>query len=374
MVVRPVAGRRDLRRFVDLPYRLNARDPNWVPPLRMEVRKLLDRRGNPFFEHGEAEYFLAERDGRVVGRIAAITNRLHNETHHDRTAFFGFFEAERDPAVARALLDTAATWAGTRGFDTLRGPASFSTNDECGILVRGFEHPNTIMMPHNPPWYEELVLEAGFAPVKDLIVYQGGSMDAPVEPPERLVRALRLQQERLGITLRPLRLDRFREEVETVKELYNLCWEANWGFVPMTEKEIDHLAEGFKPVVVPELVPFVEKDGRPIGFAVALPDLNEVLRENRQGRLFPAALRMLWAVKRRRFKRARILLLGVIPEFRGKGVDAIMYHHIWTAAGRMGCGWGEAGWILDDNVAMNQALLKMTFTPYKTYRLYDRRL
>jgi GNAT superfamily N-acetyltransferase len=373
--VRPVRTRRDLRRFIALPFRLHARDPNWVPPLRPEVRKLLDRRRNPFFEHGEAEYFLAERHGEVVGRVAAIANQAHNAFHGDRTGFFGFFESERDGAVARALLDAAAGWCRTRGFDTLRGPASFSTNDECGVLVDGFDTPNTIMMPHNPPWYAELVEGAGFAGVMDLWAYQGGTVERYVEPPERFTRALERMRERLGVTVRTLRLEAFDREVELIKRLYNRCWERNWGFIPMTDREIDVLAEAFKPVVFPGLVPIVEKDGEPIGFGLALPDLNEALRTNRSGRAFPAVLRLLWWLRRHKFRRLRILLLGVLPEYRGKGVDALMYHHIWVTSGqRYGITWGEAGWILENNHAMNAALEKMTFRRYKTYRMYDRRL
>jgi GNAT superfamily N-acetyltransferase len=336
------------------------------------VRKLLDRAKNPFFEHGEAEYFLAERDGKVVGRIAAITNRLHNERHHDRVAFFGFFECINDFPVARALLDTASAWVKDRGFDTLRGPMSFSVNDECGLLVDGFDTPNTLMMPHNPPYYLPLLETAGFTKAKDLICLQGGSMDGPVPAPERTERAVKLILDRYGITMRPLDTRHFQAEVERVKQLYNAGWEDNWGFVPMTDAEIDHLAEGFRPVVIPELVPFVEKDGVPIGFGLALPDLNEALRTNRNGNFFPAALTMLWKLKTRKITRARILLLGILPEWRGKGIDAALYHWIWTKAAERGIGWGEAGWLLEDNAAIIQGLAKARFTPYKTYRILDR--
>ncbi len=344
----------------------------WVPPLRREVGALLDRRRNPFFDHGEAAYFLAERDGAVVGRVAAIANRLHNEVHRDRVAFFGFFEAERDPAVAEALLGAAAAWARERGFDTLRGPASFSTNDECGLLVDGFDTPNTIMMPHNPPWYEDLVTGAGFHPVKTLLVYQGGSMAGPAPVPARLTRAASLLLQREGLTLRTLDLRRFRAEVDLIKRLYNRCWEMNWGFVPMTDREIDHLATQFRPVVVPEMIPILEKDGEPVAFGLVLPDLNEMLRNNRSGRLFPAVLTLLWRLKTRRYCRSRILLLGVEPAYRGKGLDAVLYEHIWRTGHDVGITWGEAGWILEDNAAMNLALVKMGFEVYKTYRLYDR--
>ena len=190
--------------------------------------------------------------------------------------------------------------------------------------------------------------------------------------PERLARGTELIRQRMGITLRPLDMKHFEQEVERIKELYNAAWEKNWGFVPMTDHEIDHLAEQFKPVVIPELVPIAEKDGKVIGFGIALPDLNVIFQKNRSGRMFPMILKLLWALKTRKIRRARILLLGVMPEYRGKGVDAMLYHWIWTKSGEREIYWGEAGWILEDNPAMNAGLEKMTFRVYKTYRLYDR--
>jgi GNAT superfamily N-acetyltransferase len=340
------------------------------------VALLLDRDRNPFFEHAEAEYFLAERDGRVVGRIAAIANRLHNETHLDRVGFFGFFECERDQSIADALFGTAGEWLRARGFDTMRGPASFSVNDECGLLVDGFDTPPTLMMPHNPPYYVELVERGGFAGVKNLLAYQGGDRTfRRYEPvPARLERAVEIMRQRMGITLRPLDMKDFANEVERIKVIYNAAWEKNWGFVPMTDREIEHLAEQFRQVAVPDIIPFAEKDGKVVGFGLALPDLNVVLRTNRNGRLLPVLPRLLWALKREKIRRARIPLLGIIPEYRGRGLDAVLYHWIWTKAAEHGMYWGEAGWILEDNPAMKAGLEKMNFTVYKTYRLYDRAL
>jgi GNAT superfamily N-acetyltransferase len=336
------------------------------------VETLLSRTKNPFFEHAEAEYFIAERDGEIVGRIAAISNRLHNETHGDQVGFFGFFESIDDQAVANALFDASSDWCRALGHDVLRGPASFSVNDECGLLVDGFDTPPALMMPHNPRYYVQLIEGAGFRKAKDLLVYQGGSEAGYVPVPERLARATELIRQRQGISLRPLNMKDFEGEVERIKELYNSAWEKNWGFVPMTEHEIDHLAEQFKPVVIPELVPMAEKDGKLIGFGIALPDLNVVFRKNRSGRLFPIILKLLWDLKMKRIRRARILLLGLVPEYQGKGIDAVLYHWIWTRSRDRGIYWGEAGWILEDNPAMNAGLEKMTFRVYKTYRLYDR--
>ncbi len=339
----------------------------------MDIRKLLDREKNPFFEHAEAEYFLAEREGRVVGRIAAISNRLHNEVHGDRVGFFGFFESIQDQAVADALFAAAQTWLQARGLDVMRGPASFSTNDECGLLVRGYDAPPTLMMPHNPPYYERLVVGAGFTKAKDLLVYRGGYESIYIPVPDRLTRGTELIKKRLGVTIRPLNMQDFKAEVDRIKVLYNKCWEKNWGFLPMTDREIDHLAEQFKPVAIADLVPFAERDGEPVGFGLCLPDLNAIFRKHRSGRLTPTLLAdLLLSLKFKRIRRLRILLLGVIPELRGKGVDALLYHWIWTTAVKHNITWGEAGWILEDNPAMNAGLEKMEFTVYKTYRLYDR--
>jgi GNAT superfamily N-acetyltransferase len=230
-------------------------------------------------------------------------------------------------------------------------------------------------MPHNPPYYERLLNAAGFTKAMDLKVYRGGYMAEYLPVPARLARGTELLQKRLGVTIRGLNMADFEAEVERIKELYNRCWEKNWGFIPMTDHEIDHLAVQFKPVVIPDLVPIAEKDGVPIGFGLVLPDLNQVFQRHRSGRLTPALLAdLLLSLKLKRVRRARILLLGVVPELRGKGVDAMLYHWIWTHAPNHKIYWGEAGWILEENKAMNAGLEKMEFTVYKTYRLYDRPL
>lgn len=368
VVVRPVKGAADLRRFIDLPYRLHRGDPSWVPRLRTEVKQALLPEKNPFFQHAEARYFLAEMDSRVVGRIAAIHNRLHNEFHEDRVGFFGFFESVDDQRVADALFQAAAAWLEERGLEVMRGPASFSTNDECGLLVQGFEYPPTILSPYNPPYYVRLVERAGFEKAKDLFQYQLTDPDLP----ERLIRGARLIAERQKIRLRPLNLRDFRREVERVKELYNRAWEKNWGFVPMTDAEIDHLAAQLKPVVVPDLVVFAEREGETIGLAVALPDLNVALKTNPTGRLFPGILKILWAS--RKITRIRVLLLGLLKEYRRTGADALMYKWIWEKGYALGYRWAEAGWVLEDNVAMNNALVRVGFRHYRTLRFYDRPL
>jgi GNAT superfamily N-acetyltransferase len=362
----PVRGRRDRERFIAFPYALHRRDPGWPPPLRRDVRLLLSETKNPFFAHAAVEHFLAERAGNVVGRISAIHNRAHNELHADRVGFFGFFDCVDDAAVAQTLFDAAGRWLAARGLSVMRGPATFSMNDEAGLLVDGFATPATVMMPHNPRYYVGLVEGAGFTKAKDLLVYER-TFD---EPPRRLHEAAQRLQARRRITIRPLDMARFADEVELVKRLYNQAWERNWGFVPLTDAEIDFLAAQLRPVVVPDLVAFAEHDGQPIGFAVVLPDLNVALRKNPSGRLFPGILRVLLAA--RRIDRLRVLLLGTVPAWRGRGVDALLDRQVWAAAHRLGYRWAEAGWILEDNQAMRNGLVNLGFEVYKTYRMYDR--
>jgi hypothetical protein len=340
----------------------------------MDVRKMLDRKKNPFFAHAEAEYFLAVRgaggSGReaVVGRIAAIHNRAHNAFHEDKVGFWGFWECVDDQAVANALFDAAAPWLAARGLDTMRGPASFSTNDECGLLVAGFDSSPTLLNPHNPRYYVDLVERAGFTKSMDMFQYQTRNPDLP----ERLIRGARMLAERKNITLRRIDMRRWDDEIEKIKRVYNSAWERNWGFVPMSDPEIDHLAAQLKPVVVPDLVVFCEQGGETIGFAAALPDLNVALKANPSGRLFPGILKILWTA--RKITRIRILLLGLLRDYRKTGADALMYHWIWEKGYALGHRWAEAGWILENNAPMNNGLLRMGFDAYKTLRFYDRPL
>ena len=359
----------DLDRFIDFPYRLHRGDPTWVAPLRRDVKTLLSRSKNPFFQHAEADYFLAERDGAVAGRIAAIRNDAHGAVHEEekQVGFFGFFESVNDQAVADALFAAAGDWLRARGLTVMRGPASFSTNDECGLLVQGFDTPPTILMPHNPPYYPELVERAGFTKAMDLLAYQG-SGDAP---PARLVEGARKLAQRYRITLRPIDMRKYWEEVALVKKLYNSAWEKNWGFIPFTDAEMDHLAKQLKPVVVPDLVVFAEMKGELIGFAITLPDFNQALKHNPSGRLFPfGLLKILW--HKRKISRARTLTLGVLPKYRRTGTDALLYEWTWRHGNAHGLFWCEASWLLETNHAIRNGMERLGFRPYKTYRMYDR--
>jgi GNAT superfamily N-acetyltransferase len=362
------AGGRAVAEFVDLPYRLHRSLPGWTPLLRRDAHALVDPARNPFYRHAERELFLARRDGRVVGRVAAIHDRLHLDKHRDGAGFFGFFECEDDAPAAAALLAAAAGWLRVRGLSVQRGPFNPSINDEVGVLVDGFDTPSVLMMPHNPRYYPALVESAGFHKAKDVLAFQ----NTHTVLPERLIAAAEVLHRRYGVSCRTIDMKRFHDEVALIQRLFNAGWERNWGAVALTDEEIGYLAGQLKPLVVPELVVFAERAGEPIGFAAAVPDFNVALRANPSGRLFPGVLRVLWAS--RRITRLRVLLLGVVPAWQGKGVDALLYRRIWEDGRRKGYDWAEAGWVLEDNTAMINGLARMGFTPYKTYRIYERPL
>jgi GNAT superfamily N-acetyltransferase len=367
--VQPVRTPADRRAFIELPYRLYRNDPVWVPPLRGDVTELLDPARHPFHQHATVELFLArDARGRVVGRIAATQNELHEKVHNDRVGFFGFFETERDPAIAGALLDAAAAWLASRGLTSMRGPASFSLNEECGLLVEGFDTSPMVMMPHNPPWYAELLEAAGMRKAKDLLAY----VREEVEPTQRLLDFERVARERYHVTIRPFDKSKFAEEVERVRSLYNAAWEANWGFVPMTEAEFNHIAKQMKPVADFDLVAFASVRGELAGFALALPDLNQALK-HMGGRLFPLGwAKGLW--HGRHIDAVRVLTLGVLPRYRRTGAAEMLYLYLMRTASRKGIRRGEGSWILEDNLAMRAPMEKLGARVYKRYRLYERAL
>lgn len=361
-----VEGRRDLRRFLRLPWSIYAGDPHWVPPLLVEQRKLLDRERHPFHEHADVEYFLARRGDRVVGRIAAIVNHRHIDFHEEKVGFFGFFECEDDPASARALLGAAEDWLRQRGMRAARGPMNFSTNEECGLLVDGFDTPPMIMMTHNPPYYRRLLESAGYGKAKDLLAYY--LVDDGV--PARLVRGVERVQKRAGAVIRPLRMKRLEQEIEIIRDIYNSAWERNWGFVPMTDAEFDEMARQLKQIVNPEICLIAEVDGAPVGFALALPDFNQAVR-HADGRLLPLGLfKVLWHA--RRIDAARVITLGVKPSHRRLGLDAMMMLRIWQKGTASGYHRGECSWILEDNWDMRRIMERLGGVVYKTYRIVEK--
>ncbi len=378
----PVRTAADRRAFIALPFRLHRGEPHWVPPLRSEVAALIDAKKHPFHAHAEVELFLARNTGgTVVGRVAAIRNRLHEETHGETVGFFGLFECERSPETAQALLDAVADWLRERGLTTMRGPANFSSNEDWGLLVDGFDRDPSIMMPYNPPYYAELMEAAGFHKTKDVLAYElsadslgipPGATEAQTAPyiPERLRNFERLARERFGVVVRPFDKANFDAEVRRIRDLYNAAWEANWGFVPFTPDEFDHLAKQLKPVADFDLIAFVEVKGVTAGFAIALPDLNQALKPM-NGRLFPIGwAKGLWYG--RKINALRVLTLGVLPKYRKLGAAELLYLYLFRTGIRKKMRTGEFSWILEDNMAMRTPMEKLGATVTKRYRLYDR--
>jgi hypothetical protein len=323
---------------------------------------------HPFHRHADSEWYLARRDDHVVGRIAAVVNHQYNAFHETRTGFIGLFECIDDPQAAAALLDTAGQWLADRGMERAMGPFNLSTNDELyspGILLDGFEHPPVLMMAHNPPYYARLFQDAGWKKERDLLSYWLDDHHTP----DRLVRGVqRLTGSVDGLVVRELDLRRLDQEVERIKEVYNSAWEQNWGFAPLTDAEIARLAKDLKPIADPRFALLAEVHGRPVGFALALPDFNHALRHV-NGRLFPFGfLKLLW--HRRHIRTLRVFTLGLKPGYHRRGIDALFYLRIYQNGLAAGYGSAEASWILEDNWDMRRALERLGAYVYKTYRVF----
>jgi GNAT superfamily N-acetyltransferase len=331
----------------------------------MERRAFINPKKNPFFQHADIALFLAEEDGRVLGRIAAIVNHNHNAFHQDRVGFFGLFECVDDFEIARALLDEAAGWLKGRGMAVMRGPASFSTNEEIGLLVEGFHESPMVLMPYNPRFYVAFMERYGLRKAKDLCAMSREATDIP----ERLVRMAEKVKQRKNVRIRKINMKDFPREVRRFKDVYDSAWERNWGFIPMTEAEVDHMASDLKQLLDPDLVLFAEVDGHIVGFSLALPDINQALRRV-NGRLFPLGLLKLLYYSRK-IDQVRVPILGVIPGYRHMGIDGLLYLESFREGIRKGYKRGEFSWLLEDNAAILGPLEAIGAKLYKTYRVYD---
>lgn len=367
--IQPVISRRQLQAFVKFPWKVYQNDRLWVPPLIGQQKAYFNPQKNPFYDHSQVQLFLALRNGRIAGRIASVVNHNHNEFHQEKVGFFGFFECLNDYAVAEKLLDEAKAWLLQRGMETMRGPANFSSNDEWGMLVDGFDSSPMLMMTYNPRHYLYFMDRYGLAKAKDLYAYRMFTKDGISD---RLRRMAEKIQQREGLNIRPLNLKDFASELERVRVVYNQAWSKNWGFVPMTEREFDYLAKNLKPLVVPELVLMAEVNGEPAGFSLTLPDYNQALKRI-NGRLFPFGLIKLWWCSRK-IDCVRILVMGVVPKYQRRGIDALFYIKTFDAGAARGVKWGEMSWILEDNEMMKRALETMGAKVYKTYRIYEMRI
>ena len=371
VTIRIARGPAAIKRFVDLPFRLHAGTP-WVPPIKLERHLFLSRRLNPFFGHGEAEYFLAWREGRVVGRITAQVDHAYNEFHGERRGSFGFLEFEEDPEVLRALLDSATTWLRARGCQRMVGPMDFSMNDESGILIEGHELAPMIRQPWHPPYYQRLCEEGGLRKAMDLysweleIANRGTTLLPVLEELDRRAR------DEHGVTIRKMERRHLRRELDAFAEIYHEAWAENWGFVPYSKAELDTYAIDLQFVYAPEWFMVAEKDGETIAIAITPLDLNQVLRKM-NGRLAPLGW---WHFlnRSRTIDRVRVGFLGVKPEHQHTGVAAALYLAHFDAAAVTPQKSGEAGWILETNEAMNRGLEAMGARIVKRYRVYERPL
>ncbi len=382
LTVAKVASKADYRAFITFPWTLYRTSPYWVPPLMSMQKHKFDQKKNPTWQHLEGDYFLARRGKQVLGTIAAYVNRRHNEFHDENIAFFGAFETINDQAVADALLNTAVEWAQARGYDALRGPATFSTNDECGVLVQGFDDPPAVLMPYNRPYYEDLLNRApGFAKAMDLICYNftlAGFTSSPKI--KQAVRVTRRNNERREIRVRVLDGDAVKAELQTLKEIYNQAWDRNWGFVPLSDPELDEMVESLGQFLDPRLTFFAEVAGEPAGFMLGIPDLNGALMRAYPRPSIPepiTLLQVLWHWKlRSKIDRIRVPLMGVKQDFRNMGVEAAMMvellNQVERIADEMGWRRADAGWVLETNDDMNRIVEALNAEPYKRFRFYER--
>lgn len=365
--IKIVQTKKEIDTFLKFAWKIYKDDPYWVPPLLYDKKKVLDRKKNPFFKHAGMELFLAERDNKIVGRIAAIKNDLHNKYHNDKIGFFGFFECIDDQSVANILFDTAKNWLIQQGCNAMRGPANPSSNDEWAMLLEGFEDEPRLLMPYNPRYYLSLCDKYGFQKAKDLFAYK--LENEKVIGSDKLKRVAEIAQKRSGIKISQMNMKEFNKELDKVKFVYNKAWAPNWGFVPFTEEEIDTMAKDLKPLVEPSLVLFGEIDNKLVGFALVMLDYNQIFK-SMNGRLFPFGFLKLFTQKKK-IKWSRILTLGIVPEYQKRGLDAVFYWEIVNRAANLGIFLGEASWILEDNEMMNRGAQVMNGEIYKKYRVYE---
>jgi len=363
---------RDVMRFLKVSYGVYRDDPHWVAPLLMDLKKVFTD-ANPLFQHAVMQLWIATRNGQDVGRIAGIIDHNHNRPPNEPAAFFGFFEAVKDAAVSHRLFETVFGWTRQAGLQRVLGPMNPTSNDECGLLIDGFDSPPVLMMTYNPRYYVTQVEAAGFSKAKDLLAF---NMDLAKIPMDRLSRiAAKIKARNPNLVFRPLRRKTLQQDLAKVKEVYNAAWQANWGFVPMTDAEVDFMAARLKPLLMEGLIWLAEAGTEPVGFLLALPDYNVALRPL-QGRLMtPKLLGFIpyllgWKCP----PRTRVITLGVKDKYRGKGLESAMLIEGLNVGIKAGVRESEASWILEDNLMMCRVLEAIGGRVYKTYRLYERRV
>jgi GNAT superfamily N-acetyltransferase len=366
ITVQEARTKKALKAFLRFPWKIYRGDPHWVPPLLKDQAFHFSPK-NPFLLHAEIVPYIATKNGSVVGRIAAIIDQNYIDVHQEKTGFFGFFESINDIKVARALSDQVKEFLRARGMKQLIGPANPSTNNECALLIQGFDSSPCIMMSYNPPYYQKLLEGCGLRKVMDLYA---NFMVNDGKIPERLLRISdRVRKKIPGLVIRPVDMKRLNEEVVKVKEVYNGAWSDNWDFVPLTDEEMDYMVKQMKPLVIPEYALFAEVGGETAGFALALPDYNVALKKI-NGRLTPLAL-LKFLYYSRKIKTIRVWMLGVKAEYRKRGIETLLYLEIFRRGYARGVEWGEMSMILEDNHLMQKGLEALGAKKYKTYRMFQ---
>lgn len=382
LIVKPAETAAERKAFILFLWEVYKGDPYWVPPLISERIEFLDPEGHPFHQHAKVRYFTAHRDGKLVGTIAAFINHNHNEYWDDKVGFFGLFEVLKDEEAAKALLAAAEDFVRGEGMDTIRGPMNFSTNEECGLLVDGWNGTPVIMLTYNPQYYKDFIEGAGYVKAQDLYAYLSDVSN--IQPdgtglnPKVLRVAKRVRERLEGVIYRPINMKEFDSDARAFKKIYNAAWSKNWGFVPMTDAELEHEAKALKSVLDPHTVLFAEKDGVPIGASLPLPDLNQALHRAypRPGvpEWWTMAKLLYWWKVRKNVTTLRAFAGGFIEEYRGLGLDAILALEDLLVALRHGYTHIEFSWVLESNTPMRQTALNLHGHIYRTYRIYDKAL
>jgi hypothetical protein len=371
--IKPVTTKKQKRDFVMFPYRFYRKMysfPNWVPPLIMDEKKIFNQKKDPFYLHADASHFLAYKDGRVIGRIAGIIDHNFVKFHGEQTAFFGYFECREDQEAAVKLVEAAESWGYEMGMEKMIGPMNPSTNHILGVQITNFETPPVIQMPYNPPFYDALLKGAGFEKEKDLYSY---IMNTSLPLSDKIKRVTEMVKKRSKINLRRINLKEFDTLSEMIREIWNDAWSSNWGFVPWTKEEFNHLAKDLKLTLIPELVLLAEtQEGEPIGFAFPIPDLNQIFIKMK-GRLLPFGIFKLLAGKNK-IPMVRIAAFGVKKKYQNTGLDALFIHELYTRGVKLGINSADFSWILEDNMNLRNLLEGWGTTHYKTHRIYGKKL
>ncbi len=370
--VTEVHDRKAQRDFANVPFIVQGSNPVWVPPLRVQEKDLLDPKKNPFFKHAKMKKFVAYSNGKPVGRIAAIQDDAHNSKHEEKTCKFGFFETIDDSEIATALFKTVSDVAKAWNLDKILGPFNPSINDTVGVLMNAYDRPPVIMMPYNPPYYPKLLEDLGFAKAIDMVCYRLTSENMT----DKVRRGAEIIRKRSKLKFRHFEKKHFWRDAMKLWDVYNKAWESNWGAVQMTEEEFHHLAKELKQVVDYDFVNFAEKeDGELVGFSLALPNINEAVIKIRDGRLFPFGLpKLMWHTRKGAIHSVRVVLMGVLDEYRGRGLDTLFHYDNIVTGQSKGIYWGELSWVLETNKMMNRVADMVGAEKYKTYRMYEKAL